>query len=108
MLMNNGVFNGTRVIPEAWIQDTLTQDKKYKSNFLKSDYALRLPDFHYRNQMWVGNKNTMLCLGIYGQAILIDQKNKVVIVKLSSHPEPDDAIILGNTFLGISAIQEKI
>ena len=108
MLMNNGVFNGTRVIPEAWIQDTLTQDKKYKSNFLKSDYALRLPDFHYRNQMWVGNKNTMLCLGIYGQAILIDQKKKVVIVKLSSHPEPDDAIILGNTFLGISAIQEKI
>jgi CubicO group peptidase (beta-lactamase class C family) len=58
--------------------------------------------------MWVGNKNTMLCLGIYGQAILIDQKKKVVIVKLSSHPEPDDAIILGNTFLGISAIQEKI
>ena len=108
MLMNDGVFNGTRVIPKAWIQDTLSQDKKYKSNFLKSEYALRLPDFHYRNQMWVGNENTMLCLGIYGQAILIDQKNKVVIVKLSSHPEPDDPIILGNTFLGISAIQEKI
>jgi CubicO group peptidase (beta-lactamase class C family) len=28
MLMNNGVFNGTRVIPEAWIQDTLSSRQK--------------------------------------------------------------------------------
>ena len=108
MLMNNGVFNGTQVVPASWIQATLSQNEKYKNNFLKSEYALRLPDFHYRNQTWVGDKSTMLCLGIYGQAILVDQTNKLVIVKLSSHPEPDDPIILGTTFLGISALQEKL
>ena len=108
MLMNNGFFNGTQVVPASWIQATLSQDKKYKNNFLKSEYALRLPDFHYRNQTWVGDKSTMLCVGIYGQAILVDQKNKIVIVKLSSHPEPDDPIVLGTTFLGISALQEKL
>ena len=53
--------------------------KKYKNNFLKSEYALRLPDFHYRNQTWVGDKSTMLCVGIYGQAILVDQKNKIEV-----------------------------
>ena len=50
----------------------------------------------------------MICIGIYGQAIYVDQKNKVVIVKLSSHPVPDDPLILGNTFLGIAALSENI
>ena len=69
---------------------------------------LRMSGFHYKNQIWVGGPETMICIGIYGQAIYIDQKNKVVIVKLSSHPEPDDPLILGNTFLGIAALSENL
>ena len=45
---------------------------------------------------------------IRDRAIYVDQKNKVVIVKLSSHPEPDDPLILGNTFLGIAALAGDI
>ena len=108
MLMNNGTLNNERVVPESWIKETLNQDQSYKDKFLKGDYAARLPGFHYRNQTWVGDETTLICLGIYGQAIFIDQKNSLVIVKLSSHPAPDDPIILGNSFLGINAISENL
>jgi CubicO group peptidase (beta-lactamase class C family) len=108
MLMNNGTLNNERVVPESWIKETLNQDQSCKDKFLKGDYAARLPGFHYRNQTWVGDETTLICLGIYGQAIFINQKNSLVIVKLSSHPAPDDPIILGNSFLGINAISENI
>ena len=108
MLMNNGTFNNTQIVPESWIKSTLEESAEYKNIFLKSEYGLRLPGFHYKNQTWVGGPETMICIGIYGQAIYVDQKNKVVIVKLSSHPVPDDPLILGNTFLGIAALSENI
>ena len=108
MLMNNGAFNDTQIVPESWIKWTLEESAEYKNIFSKSEYGLRLPGFHYKNQIWVGGPETMICIGIYGQAIYVDQKNKVVIVKLSSHPEPDDPLILGNTFLGIAALAENI
>ena len=108
MLMNNGIFNDTQIVPESWIKSTLEESAEYKNIFAKSEYGLRLPGFHYKNQTWVGGPETMICIGIYGQAIYVDQKNKVVIVKLSSHPEPDDPLILSNTFLGIAALSENI
>ena len=108
MLMNNGTFNDTQIVPESWIKWTLEESAEYKNIFSKSEYGLRLPGFHYKNQIWVGGPEIMICIGIYGQAIYVDQKNKVVIVKLSSHPEPDDPLILGNTFLGIAALAENI
>ncbi len=108
MLMNNGTFNNEQIVPKNWIKSTLEGSIEHKDIFSKSEYGLRLPGFHYKNQIWVGNPETMICIGIYGQAIYVDQKNKVVIVKLSSHPEPDNALLLGNTFLGIAALSENI
>ena len=108
MLMNDGAFNNEQIVPKNWIKSTLEGSIEHKDIFLKSEYGLRLPGFHYKNQIWVGNPETMICIGIYGQAIYVDQKNKVVIVKLSSHPEPDNELLLGNTFLGIAALSENI
>ena len=67
--------------------------------FAETDYTGLLPQGHYRNQVWADvSQGLMICIGIHGQSIHVNQKTGVVIVKLSSHPEPVDLALFGDTF----------
>jgi len=50
----------------------------------------------------------MMCIGIHGQLIYIDQSKGLVIVKLSSWPESHDDFLLAITVLGIDAISASV
>ena len=104
MLLNDGNYNGEQIIPAAWVRATREADEGYRDRFAKSDYGMILPGGHYKNQVWVANIHNMLCIGIHGQLIYIDQSNGLVIVKLSSWPESHDDFLLATTVLGIDAI----
>ena len=76
---------------------------------LGSDGAM-LPGGHYRNQVWAENadKGILVAIGIHGQVIYMNMQTQVVIVKLSTHPEPAEAGIFNEGFMAMRAISQSI
>jgi CubicO group peptidase (beta-lactamase class C family) len=110
MILANGFFHGQQVVPVTWIEDTRHADENCKQLFAESSYAAMLPGGHYRNQVWVGDptQGILMCIGIHGQTIHINMSTGVVIVKLSSHPRPDDEFIFNDTFRGLNDLSVSL
>jgi CubicO group peptidase (beta-lactamase class C family) len=111
LMLNQGHHNGRQIIPQAYIEDTLTNGDnaawlKGKGDWLADFY----PRGSYRNQFWVtGNDHgAYFCVGIHGQYVYIDPKADVVIVKLSSLPQAIVEFAEGNTLLGFEAIIDAL
>lgn len=83
--LNNGVSAGMQIIPEDWITDI-----RSGPHGLFSDAGREfLPNGHYRNQFWIEDaaRETVLCLGVFGQLIYISPEYDIVAVKLSTWPD---------------------
>lgn len=91
MMLDNGKFNGQRVVPISVIKKI--QAGGDKALFLASDDANGLlGDGHwsYRAQWWVRDtpgRESYNALGVSGQWITIDPKRQVAIVRQASQPE---------------------
>ena len=99
-------LNGERVLSEAWVGQTLEGAPDSREAFSNSPGDNRMPGGMYRNQMWfpyAGN-DVVLCLGIHGQMIYINRPAKMVGVKLSSWPLPQDAAKLFATLRAFDSI----
>lgn len=87
--------DGDRVVPEAWVADTLTPDADQARAFVTGgrDF-LPVDGAYYRNQWWVvsprvdSRDGIYTALGIHGQLLYVDEAAEVVIAKFSSWPEP--------------------
>jgi len=89
--------------------DTREGNDDLKRLFAATDYAMMLPGGHYRNQTWGDStRGVLLCIGIYGQTIFVDRSTDVVIVELSTHPEPVDDMIFGDTFQAINKLSVSL
>jgi CubicO group peptidase (beta-lactamase class C family) len=90
LLSQNGRRDGTRVIPEAWIRDTLTPGADSVEAFLASqpDAEQQARGSYYRNQFWVFDAAGPIwrCSGINGQHVVIHGPADVVIAKFSTWP----------------------
>jgi CubicO group peptidase (beta-lactamase class C family) len=108
MHLQDGFFNGRQIVPAEWIADfRFGTDKPAAPS---GPWADVFPNGRYRNH-WhtTGNKNgAYFSIGTYGQALWIDPKAKVVIVKLSSAPQPFDEKMARNTFRGFEAITDAL
>lgn len=106
MLINDGALNGRQVVPAAWIADTVNGDRTSKECFAKGAYGDDAPGWHFRNQMWVASSDpaVMLTIGIHGQYVFMDKGRDLVIVMLSSQPEPFDLALDLDTLAGMNAI----
>lgn len=85
MIRNKGRFNGQQVIPAEAVADIEKGGDKDK--FAKAGYKT-LPGWSYRD-MWWNTQNAdgaFMARGIHGQAIYIDPKAEMVIVRYASHP----------------------
>ena len=110
LMLNKGQIQGRQLVPQAYIEDTLTNGDnaawlKGKGDGLADFY----PNGSYRNQFWVtGNDhNAYFCVGIHGQYVYIDPTADVVIVKLSSLPRAVVEFAEENTLLGFEAITKS-
>ena len=67
-----------------------------------------LPGGMYRNQWWSLDPaaGVMLALGVHGQAVLVHPPADLVIVKLSSWPDPADDELVAPTFGLVAAVLE--
>ena len=105
LLLHDGQLNGTQIVPARWIHDTLEASDSCRTHFAATDYTQMLPGGQYRNQVWgVRDEGVMICIGIYGQTIYVDQTHDVVMVKLSTHSQPVDNELFGDTFAAMRAV----
>lgn len=90
VMCDEGQVGGKQIIPLDWIEDTMT--KGDSEAWRQGSFSQLIPQGRYRNQWYqIGNPNGAICaIGIHGQWVYIDPSNNVVIVKLSSQPDPVD------------------
>lgn len=86
--------DGTRIVPEAWVDDTIAGEADSREAFVAQadgpdpDW----PDAHYRNQWWVLDPARPLfsAIGIHGQFVTIDRPSNVVVAMVSSRAAADE------------------
>jgi CubicO group peptidase (beta-lactamase class C family) len=83
-----GSFNGQQIIPAAVVADIRKGADPVK--FAKAGYTT-LPNWSYRNMWWVSDYGAFSARGIHGQAIYIDPKAEMTIVRYASHPAAGNA-----------------
>jgi CubicO group peptidase (beta-lactamase class C family) len=95
LYMNNGYFNGSQIIPRNWVKESTIPDRNHLQVGATSEKYGR---WGYQYQWWVpsGSDGDYSAVGIWGQYIYVNPKEKVVIVKTSAGkttPEDDDEVI---------------
>lgn len=90
ILLDDGVVDGQRLIPEAAIARIRAGGDK--AAFEKAGYAL-LKGWSYRGMWWITNndRGAYMARGVHGQALYIDPRARVVIARFSSHPTAGNA-----------------
>jgi len=90
LLANRGRRDGAPVIPESWIDDTLTPASDSVEAFLASEPDAEQVErgSYYRNQFWVFDHQAPIYRGsgINGQHVLVHGPAEVVIAKFSTWP----------------------
>ncbi len=83
-------LGGQGIVPKAWIDDILTNGDR--EAWKRGDMATLLPQGRYRSKWYViGNDHgAWTGIGIHGQWLYIDPKDKLVIAKFSSQALPVD------------------
>ena len=105
MMVNDGRVDGVQVVPSDWIDDTLCGNDSVRAQFASGSYS-NMVGWHYRNQVWVrgGERPVMFAMGIHGQLIYMDKARQLVVMKLSSQPQPVNPPLWRETFDAIDAI----
>lgn len=106
MMIHDGVLDGRQIIPSAWIADTAKGDSTSLDCFARGAYGDFMPGWHYRNQVWVASSDpaVMLAIGIHGQFIYMDKARDLVIVMLSSQPQPIELVLYQDALTAMGAI----
>jgi len=91
MMRQGGIANGRRVVPEAWVRDTVATGGSHEA-WQRGTMAFLFPKGRYRNKWYqTGHDSGAFCgIGIHGQWLYVNPKTEVVIAKMSSQPEPVD------------------
>lgn len=90
LLLDNGIINGQRLIPEAAIASI--RGGGDKAAFAKAGYDL-LQGWSYRAMWWISHNedDAFMARGVHGQTIYVDPKAQMVIARFSSHPQAGNA-----------------
>jgi CubicO group peptidase (beta-lactamase class C family) len=86
LMLNHGDAQGRTVIPESWVVES---ERPNPRPFHPTSYGSDWPGASYHNQWWRMDERTY-ALGIHGQMIAIDPRAELVVVFVSSPPEPND------------------
>ncbi len=92
MIRQGGIAEGRRVVPQAWVRDTVETGGSREA-WRRGSMLFLFPDGRYRNKWYQVGDGAFCGIGIHGQWLYVDPKSEVVIAKMSSQPEPvDDAL----------------
>ena len=103
----NGRFNGQQIIPAAVV--ARIRSGASKEDFAKAGYKT-LPGWSYKSQWWVSHNahGAYMARGIHGQAIYIDPKAEMVIVRFASNPKAGNVNFDDISLPAYQAIAERL
>lgn len=111
LLLDGGRHEGRQVVPQAWIEDILTQgDRGAWNTGDLLDYFPGLSPMHYRSKWYVlhGAAPLVFGLGVHGQNVFIDRANAIVVAKFSSQVQALDAERIVMTIKAVEAIRDRL
>ena len=111
LLLDDGRIGKRQVVPATHLEEAWKRPDDVREAFAASDNEEVLPGGWYRNQFWfVPTKRgpALVCLGIHGQMIYVNQETGLVGVKMSSWPTPQDAASLVDTLRAFGALGEHL
>lgn len=93
MLSNGRSPSGTQIIPQAWVEDILTNGspEAWRDGEFGKSFGPISKNMRYRAGWYaIGDEGveTSFAMGIHGQNMFLDRKRGLVVVKLSSWKEP--------------------
>jgi CubicO group peptidase (beta-lactamase class C family) len=105
LFLDGGARGTKQVVPESWVLACRTGDVAA----FRANYAERFVDYDdaaYSKQWWVLDTKSGLhtARGIYGQLIHVEPARRLVVVKLSSWPDPISDPLSRTTQRAIDAI----
>lgn len=80
MMLQDGVANGRRILPSAWVQAST-----------HATHPPVGPSLGYGLQWWIPNDHSFAAIGLQGQYVFVDRATNTVVVKLSYFPPEDEA-----------------
>jgi CubicO group peptidase (beta-lactamase class C family) len=110
LLVDHGVCGGTQVIPSGWIDDITLNGSE--DAWGAGVFAPFFPGrkMHYRSQWYVDVDRAPLLfgLGIHGQYLFVDRRNRIVITIMSSQPNPLDSAMISLTMSAAAEIRRVL
>jgi CubicO group peptidase (beta-lactamase class C family) len=109
LIVQGGQRDGIRIIPSAWIEDTLTNGDPdaWRNGDLATYFADR--PMHYRNKWYVlRNRAIAFGLGVHGQNLFVDRSNELVVAKFSSQASPLDKRLITLTLGCVEALSDHV
>jgi CubicO group peptidase (beta-lactamase class C family) len=110
LIAEGGRYAGEAIIPGWWIDDILKDGDAHAWD--EGDFTKYFPNMpmHYRSKWYVlrGDAPLMFGVGVFGQNVFIDRKNRIVIAKFSSQALPMDEERILLTMRGIAAIRNSL
>lgn len=105
LFLDQGARGTKQVVPESWVMACRTGDV----DAFRANYAERFPGYDhaaYSKQWWALDTKSGLhqARGIYGQLIHVEPARRLVVVKLSSWPDPMNDALRDTTLRAIDAI----
>lgn len=80
--LNGGAWNGAQVVPEAWVEASVTPDAPHLMPGPRPSAALPMG---YGYQWWVPDvSGAYSAIGVYNQFVWVDPKSRTVIAKTSA------------------------
>lgn len=92
MMLDGGYFNQQQIISQSVIDEIKRGGDR--DLFRSAGKYPNLDGWSYKNQWWISHNanGAYMARGVYGQAIYIDPAAQMVVVRVASHPEPDNAV----------------
>ncbi len=80
LYLHRGNWNGRQIVPEAWVAASITPDAPH---LMPGPNPNSSNDLGYGYQWWIPPEpdGDFMALGVYGQTIYVDPKNRLIIVK---------------------------
>jgi CubicO group peptidase (beta-lactamase class C family) len=111
LCLQNGSSSGREVIPAEWLDRLRVVNRDLIEAFAGSpDVDPALPNAFYHDNWWIQDARAGIYsgLGVYGQTLLIHHPTRTVIVKFSSQPAPEDALLWAQQGAGLTALCESL
>ncbi len=112
LIRNKGQWQGQQIIPQEAVEDI--EKGGSQAAFAKSDHP-KLKGWSYRDMWWScptgmteNEHRAFSARGVHGQAIYIDPKAEMVIVRLASHPVAGNAANDAHSLPAYQAVAEYL